>query len=103
MSLILLAAGVVGVVGIAFMYYLLIERSLQPAVEKTTNRAVGLVSGALASFITVLVIGFEAFMAAPELVITALGIGAIIAGISWEMFAATAFITYIVGVSVGSN
>lgn len=100
MSLMLLAAGVIGVVGIVFVAYAVRERSVQTAVEKTTNRAIGLLSGALGSFIAVLALGVEAVLQAPELVITALGIGAITAGISWEVFAATAFTTYILGVVV---
>lgn len=98
----LLAAGVLAVVGIVFAGYVIVLRGdVGTAVERTTNRSVGLVSGALGSFMLALTIGLEAVLQAPELLITLLGVGAIVAGISWEVFAATAFVTYLVGEVVG--
>jgi len=100
-NLMLLGVGVVAVVGIVFLADLWLESfAVNRAIRKTTNRAVGLVTGALASFMLVLTIGTEAVLSAPELLITLLGVGAIIAGISWEVFAATAFVTWVVGRTV---
>lgn len=96
-STLLLGAGILVSVAIVFVVYLLIDGDMSDAVEHTTNRAVGVASGAAAAFVTALVVGLEVLLSAPELLITLLGIGAIVAGISWEAFAATAFVTFLLG------
>lgn len=99
----LLVAGVFVAVVVVFAIYLTLEGDARKASEQTSQRAVGVASGAGGSVVAALVVGIEAVLQAPELLITLLGIGAIISGISWQVFGATAFVTYILGIAVGGG
>lgn len=96
----LLGAGVVGVLVLVFLGYVLLGDDTKTAAERTSQRSVGLVSGALGTFVAALTVGVEAVLSAPELLITLLGVGAIVSGISWQVFGATAFTVWIVGRTV---
>lgn len=96
----ILGAGIVGVIGIVFVAQLIYDRDAQRAIERTSERVVGLMVGAGASFVAALVIGVEAVLSAPELLITVLGVGSIIGGINWPMYAALAFVVWILSMVV---
>lgn len=95
------AVGLVAVFAVFAVLEFVTERSLQRSVDNALTRMRGAILGVATIILLVAVNMVELVFAAPELVITALGIGAIIAGISWEVFGAVAVLTYIVGAAVG--
>lgn len=72
----------------------------QRAADRTARGFKAVVMGSVSAIVAVAVVGVELLLSYPELVITALGVGAITAGVSWEVFGATALTTYIVGAAV---
>jgi hypothetical protein len=73
---------------------------LDRAAERTSRRAFGVLTGAASLAFTVIVVGVEMALQAPEGLITLLGIGSIFAGVSWPMFGAAAFVTWAVAEAV---
>ncbi len=100
-----IALGIIAVTSLVavFIWEFLIERDAAKASEKTSRRAIGVTSGGLSVAGAAAAVGTEAVLQLPELAITLLGIGSIMAGISWEMFAATAFVTYLVAETVNGG
>lgn len=91
-----LVGGVIAVLVGVFALYLLIERDAGEASRKTSERAVGVTAGAGSAGVAAATVGVETVAQLPELALTALGIGAIMSGVSWEMFAALAVVVYLV-------
>lgn len=79
-----------------FIWELFLERDPARASAKTSRRAVGVASGGISVAGAAAMVGTEVVLQLPELLIALVGIGSIWAGVSWEMFAATALITYLV-------
>jgi hypothetical protein len=73
------------------------------AVERTSRRVFGVFAGAASAAMTAVVVGVDVALQAPELLITLLGIGSIFAGVSWPMFAATAFVAWAVAEAVNGG
>lgn len=96
-SMIVLAVGVFGALGIVFAFDALRQESLDDAIEETAERAVGVLTGSVAALGAGLAVGFEQL---PELIIGLLGIGSIMAGIPWEMFGALALIGWMISETV---
>lgn len=80
---------------LVFAVYLLAVRDAREAARRTSNRFVGISTGAGGAAAAIAVVGLEVVAQLPEIAIAILGIGAIITGISWEMFAATAVVVYV--------
>lgn len=78
----------------------LTERSLEGAVDRAMTRMRGGIMGAATIAVMIAVGMVELLFQAPELLIAALGVGSIMAGVSWEVFGATAVATYIIGAAV---
>lgn len=96
-TLMLLGVATALVVATFFVWELLKEGDAASAAENTSERAVGGVSGALAAGGATLAFGLEVVAReAPELLITVLGVGAIIKGVSWPVFLAVALLGYAV-------
>lgn len=90
----LITLGVLAVTSVfaVFVGYLVVERGdVALAAQKTMRRAGGVLMGAASFAAAALTLGVDVAMQVPELIITVLGIGSILAGVSWPMFGATAF------------
>lgn len=100
LDLMMIGLGVLGVFAALVALEYLTERSLERAVDNAMMRMRGAVMG-ISTIVLMLAVGMtELVFQAPELLIALLGIGSIIAGISWEVFGATAVVTYLVGAAV---
>ena len=99
-DLMLAGIGVVAVFATLVALEYLTERSLQRSVDRAMRRMRGAVVGMATVLVLIAVNMAELLFQAPELLIALLGIGSIIAGISWEVFGATALVTYVVGAAV---
>lgn len=91
-SMMILALGVFGSIGLVFAYDALRQEGLDDAIEETANRAVGVLTGSIVGLGAALTIGLEQV---PELILGALGVGSIMAGLPWEMLAAGAVLVWL--------
>jgi len=96
MNVEILVAGIGAVLIGLFALYLAVERDGTRAAEKTSEKALGTTVGAGGAAVAAATAGLEVVAQAPEIVITLLGIGSIMAGVSWEVFGATALTSYVV-------
>lgn len=99
-DLVLVALGLIVVFAAFAVLEFLTERSLERSVDRALTRMRGAILGVASIVVLIAVNMAELVFHAPELLIGALGVGAIMAGISWEVFGATALLTYIVGAAV---
>jgi hypothetical protein len=92
-----LALAGVATFALMFIWDYLREGEAEDAASATSQRLSGVLAGlvtvAIASFAEVVHVLFEF----PGLIITMLGVGGIVAGWSWPLFAASAFTTLILG------
>lgn len=100
LSLLMIATGFGALFAFLAVIYTVIEGSPMKGVDTATTKMRGAILGAGTIVMMIAVAGVEIVMSAPELVITALGVGAIMAGFSWEVFGATALLTYVVSAAV---
>ena len=88
------------VFAVIFGLFLLRERDPQAAAEETSRRTLGVGIGASGVLLAALTELFQVAAEVPGLLIGVAGVGSIIAGLSWEMFAAIAVLTYIVAAGI---
>lgn len=79
-----------------FGLYLVLERDASRAARRTSERSLGAAVGAGGVGLAAIAEGVHVLAELPAILITLLGIGSIIAGISWELFGAVALLGYIV-------
>lgn len=91
-----LALAAVAGLALLLALYLLIEQEVEEAVRKTRGRAVGVGTGALSVAGAAATLGLEVIQQLPEIAITMVGIGAIMTDVSWSVFAAIAFVVWMV-------
>jgi hypothetical protein len=95
-ALMALAILIVTSLVVMLLWDLAVTRDPEMAIARMSRRAVGLLTGAASTVAAAAMVGVDVALQAPEAVITLLGIGSIMAGVSWPMFGATAFLVYIV-------
>lgn len=88
---------------VVWLWDLVWERDVATAAQKTGRRVGGVALGAGSVAGAGATVGFDLIAQLPELAITILGIGAIVTGISWEVFGATAFLTWLVAEAVNGR
>lgn len=81
---------------LVFGAYLIMHRDPRAAGEKTARRATGVASGATAAAVGAATVGTEVIMQLPEIVIALVGLGSIVAGVSWRVAAVAMLIAYLV-------
>jgi len=96
-GLLLLAA--VALVAV-FAVDLLLERQPDRAAERTARRFLGVGAGAGSAVVAVLTVGVEVMLQLPEIVLTLLGVWAIVEQVDWDMFLALALIFYLIAQTV---
>lgn len=88
---------VVLVVLAVFAWALFQERDLADAWTQTWERIFGTIFGVMGAIVASLAVGFETLVGEfPELLMGALGLGAIVRDVSVEMYAATILVAFIV-------
>ncbi len=86
-----------------FLVYMAVERDPAEAGRKTAERAGGFTLGAGGAATAAAAVGAEVVLQLPELLITFVGIGAIVGGFSWEVFAAIALTVYVLAEAVNGG
>lgn len=90
-----IGGAVLGVVVLVYLAQLAWDRDRKSAARKTRRRAKGALTGAAGVGVSAATVGIEVLAQLPEIALTALGVWAIISGISWEAFAAMALLVYL--------
>lgn len=73
------------------------------ATEMSARRVFGVAGAGGTAILAAVTVGVEAVFQVPELLITVLGVGSILAGVSWPMFGATAMVTWMVAETVNGG
>ncbi|WP_336331131.1 hypothetical protein [Haloarcula sp. CGMCC 1.2071] len=92
----LIIGALAAVFALLFGAFLAYYRDASRAAQETSRKALGAGLGASGVAVAAVVEGAQVIAEVPALVIGIAGVGSILAGISWEMFAATSVMTYIV-------
>lgn len=79
-----------------FLLALMFTRDVERAARAVTQNVIGTALGVITVAGAVVLEGIALISEVPALVITAFGVGAIIAGINWEVFLSVSVIGYIV-------
>lgn len=96
----MLAIGLIAVFGVLWAIYLVIERDPEEAARRTSERGIGVATGAFGVGLAAAVEGIQMIAEMPGLVMGLVGLGGVLSGISWEVFSAVAVIVYIVVAAV---
>jgi len=100
-GLMLVVSSVLAMFGVVFVAYLALERDAERAAARTTNGLLSMLMGIGTVVLTVAAEGIDLLAEVPGVLIGIVGVGSIMAGISWEMFGATALLLYIGAATVG--
>lgn len=96
----LLGLGFVALFVVMFAIYMMLERDSREAVRRTSEGIVGTLLGVAAVAVMAIAEMLHLLSEIPALAIGALGVGAIVYGFQWHVFAATAAIVYVLLVGI---
>jgi hypothetical protein len=99
-GLVLLGSALIAAFLGMFVLYLLFERDATEAGRRTAERGTSTFIGALSVSVVVLAEGLSVLAEAPGLVMSAVGLGAVLGGWNWDVFLAVAFLALIVMTAV---
>jgi len=100
-GLMLVVISVLAMFAAVFAAYLVVERDPERAAQRTTNGLLSMLMGVGTVVVAAAAEGIDLLAEVPGVIIGVIGIGSIMAGISWEMFGATALLVYIGAAAVG--
>lgn len=102
-TLVTLGLLVAGALVVLFAAEVLWHRDGAKAAEQTIRRSKGVTAGAASAAGAAAVVGTQVLAQLPEILIALVGLGSIVAGISWEMAGATMVATYIIAEAINGG
>lgn len=96
----ILIAAAATFVGVWAWGWLVRGRDPGEAAEVTAEHLRSVLLGIITTILAIAVMGMEVMFQFTELLLIGIGIGSIFAGVSWEVFGAVAFLSYLSGAAV---